>query len=92
MVEAGMETSRLVIPVDFTAPDPGATIHDMIHMSAEHRTEHERISCTALAADLFKRLPRTAADTAAMLSEGQTLARHMGWDFVAEREFLASLR
>ena len=92
MVEAGMETSRLVIPVDFTAPDPGATIRDMINMSAEHRREHERLSCTALAADLFKRLPRTAADTAAMLSEGQTLARHMGWDFVAEREFLANLR
>ncbi len=89
--ELHMESTRLVLPVDFTVADAGARIRDLVAMTSQERERHELDACGKLATEIFKRLPRSEADREAMLAEGQKLATQMGWDAVAEREFLGGL-
>ena len=84
--------SRIYVPAEFTTSNLQRTPAEMIEMSHQERMAVEEQVCAALAITLMAKLPKSNADRAANLAEGQLLASAMGWDTVADREFLAGLK
>ncbi|MEC9373970.1 MAG: hypothetical protein VYC34_09005 [Planctomycetota bacterium] len=81
------EDAKTLVVADFTS----VRVADPLHLS---RTERERIEDAALdgiAERLLARLPRNDADRAALIEEGQRLARRMDWDAIVKGQMLPAL-
>ena len=61
-------------------------------MSQSQRDEVERRVTSDVAAELMRRLPRTAGDRKRLLEQGQALAARLTWDRVLERHLRPVVR
>ena len=83
---AGGKDCKNAIPVDYTRlPETmkGDGIEKLMKMDKQMREEIEGMVAGEVAAELYKRLPRTPKEMDEMIATGGKLGEGMGWDAVA---------
>jgi hypothetical protein len=82
------------IPVDYTQlPDTmkSQAIPELLRMTSSIREKIEANVSRDVAAELFKRLPRTPADYQSLIASGEKLGEAMNWDAVAKNYVLPGM-
>jgi hypothetical protein len=90
---AGRECAN-AIEVDYTRLPEGMrnqSVAELLRMDRVTRDDIEQQTAATIAADLFKRLPRTAEDFARLMATGAKLGREMSWDAVATNYVLPGM-
>ncbi len=91
--QSAVRGSPNVLMADYIAAGPrGATIKDAMETGAAELRLAEQHVAAEIAEELFRRLPRSVEQRAALLESGQELARRMSWDAVAERMVFPAIR
>jgi len=87
---AGGRDVMNVIEADYTELDGDEEGHleDMLHIDRGCRDRIEHKISEKIALEICSRLPKNDEDTSALLQSGYQLARHMGWEAVAEKYVL----
>ncbi len=80
----GASASANILEVDYTPlPAPQNTLETLLALDASARVQIETNVAAAVAAEIYRRLPRTERQVAALLDTGYSLASRMSWDAVA---------
>jgi hypothetical protein len=82
------------IEVNYTQlpkPMQGHSVADLLRMDRVTRDEIEQEIAGDVAAELFKRLPRTQEDFARLIASGAKLGAEMSWDAVAKNYVLPGM-
>lgn len=88
---AGLPLDNVII-ADFIQLPRDMSIDELRSMSQSQRDEVERRVTSDVAAELMRRLPRTAGDRKRLLEQGQALAARLTWDRVLERHLRPVVR
>jgi hypothetical protein len=82
-----------VIYADYTElnGDAGMEIEQMLRIDKEYRDKIERKISQKIALEICARLPKNDDESYKMLRSGYEIAKHMGWDAVAENYVLKSI-
>lgn len=80
-----------VLVADYTRLDGNYDIGQLLNMGQPDRDPIEWREAGYIASEINKRLPRTSDDMRKLLSSGQQLVSHMGWDQVVEFKLLPVL-
>ena len=90
----GGQDVRNVIIADYTQLnwDSWYDLEDLQQINKEARDRIEQQVSQRVALEICARLPKQDAEVASMIETGYSLAKHMGWEAVAEKYVLKSLR
>ncbi len=90
----GGQDVRNVIIADYTQLnwDGWYDLEDLQQINKEARDRIEQQVSQRVALEICARLPKQDAEVASMIETGYNLAKHMGWEAVAEKYVLKSLR
>ena len=83
-----------VIEVDYTDLNGqgGMPLEEMLRIDKEYRDQIEHKISAKVAMEICARLPKNDQEAHTLLQSGYELARHMGWEAVAENYVLKSMQ